>query len=106
MIYTYDDNPKNIAARFEGLACAVFKCKRGKDPLRIANQSIYINHLAVKPDLNGKRALSAVLIKMIFDNPTDQHIIELENDVWEALTESEIIRILDLAFEKAQNLGY
>jgi len=97
MLHTDDFDP---AMRYEGLARAAFDdCEKFGDPFGIAAQEVY-NDFVPHPTLEGKKALSKVISKIIIDHPESQHkdtLIELEEAVWRAGTQEEIIRIIDEA---------
>lgn len=99
---TLFSNDSNPAMRYEGLARAAFgNCNKGRDPRGYASQDRYVNSI-IAVDLKIKRALSTVLIKLIFDNASHPCVVELkklEDRVWDAKEQREIVRIVDEAIK-------
>lgn len=99
MIHTDSKDP---AFRYEGLARAAFNdCHKFGDPFGIAAQDIY-NRFVPNPTIEGKRALSIVLVKMIIDNSETAYketLKKLEKSIWNSETQKEIINIIDEAIE-------
>jgi len=99
MIHTDSHDP---AFRYEGLARAAFdNCGKYGDPFRIAAQDVY-NSFVPEPTINGKKALSKVISKIITDNPESEYkdaLVQLEENVWSAETQKEIITIIDEGIE-------
>ncbi|MEQ8684228.1 MAG: hypothetical protein RIF36_00415 [Imperialibacter sp.] len=103
-IFIDDDDP---AFRYEGLVRAAFdNCGKYGDPFKYAAQEVYDNFVG-EITLRGRRALSTALIKLIVDNPENKAIDglkSLENDVWEAKEQQDIIKIIDEAIEILKRL--
>lgn len=99
MIHTDGHDP---GFRYEGLARAAFdNCGKYGDPFGIAAQDVY-NSFVPEPTLNGRKALSKVISKIITDNSQSEHkdaLVQLEEDVWTAETQKEIITIIDKGIE-------
>ncbi|MGS2741055.1 hypothetical protein [Sinomicrobium sp. M5D2P17] len=95
MIHTDDTDP---GFRYEGLARAAFNnCKKYNDPFKIAAQEIYGDFVPV-PNLDGKKALSKVLVKIIIDYPETKYqddLLQLEENIWVSKTQDDIIAIID-----------
>lgn len=101
----YDDDP---AIRYEYIACAAFKCRYYDDPFQYASQTVF--NINFEKDDNGndgikfkgKRALSTVLIKLIIDSSSQEQrdaYRGLEDKVWNAKSQEDIIIIIDEAIE-------
>jgi len=106
MIHTDSINP---AFRYEGLARAAFKCTKFGDPFGYACQDHYGSHFVEEITFEGRRALSTIFIKLIIDNSSSNHVDELkklDNRVWEAQSQKEIINIIDKGIEILKKLGY
>lgn len=106
MIHTDHQDP---GFRYEGLARAAFNnCRKYGDPFGIAAQDVY-NNFVPTPNLDGKKALSKVLTKLIIDHSESEHksaLVALEENIWTSETQGEIINIVDLAIDilkKIQN---
>ena len=99
MIHTDHHDP---AFRYEGLARAAFdNCGKYGDSFGIAAQDVY-NSFVPEPTLNGKKALSKVLSKLIVDNSEGEHkdaLVELEESVWTSETQQQIITIIDASID-------
>jgi hypothetical protein len=97
MFLIFDNNP-DPGFRFESLLRAIFDdCVKYGDPWGYAAQDVY-NNFAPEPNLLGKRALSTGLCKLIYDNkehPQIEKIIVLEDSIWSANTQEEIVEIID-----------
>jgi len=95
MIHTDHLDP---AFRFEGLARAAFNnCEKYGDPFNIAAQDIYSSFVP-EPTLEGKKALSKILSKLIVDYSESQHkdpLLQLEEKIWIAKSQEQIIAIID-----------
>jgi len=100
------ENSKDPATKYEGLVRAAFNnCNKYGDPWKCANQEFFNNFMP--PNLNGKRALSRALCKLIFDNKDTENIgelIKLEDTVWVSKTQSDIITIIDRAIDWVKNI--
>jgi hypothetical protein len=100
MIYISDTDP---AMRYEALARYAFgKCPKGGDPFHYSMQEVYNHNFVGEITIRGRRALSTVLIKLVLDNQNSQKeegIKKLEDRVWEADSQKEIIDIIDQAIE-------
>jgi len=87
---------------YEDLARAAFNnCKKWGDPWKYAAQEVYTRFVP-EPDLRGKRALSTILIKLIIDNSESNHVKQLqslEDQVWEASSQEQIIKIIKKAID-------
>lgn len=93
MIHTDSKNP---AFRFEGLLREAFHCTKGQDPFGYAMQEVFDHNFVESITQRGRRALSTAFIKLIFDHSDHQEkFIELDNRVWKATTQEEIINIID-----------
>ncbi len=89
---------REVDMLFEELAKAVFKCDRGGDPWGYANAEVYDLFVSDPIQLEGKRALSNILIKLILDckNSTNIEIYkELDDKIWMATSQDEIIEIIN-----------
>jgi hypothetical protein len=91
------------AMRYEGLARFAFdNCARNEDPWGYSRQDIFGGFVPV-PTINGKRALSAILNKLIWDkrqyDELKDQLLKLEETIWEAKTQEEIIRIIDYTIQ-------
>ncbi|CAL2093253.1 conserved hypothetical protein [Tenacibaculum sp. 190524A05c] len=99
MIHTDHNDP---AFRYEGLARVAFdNCEKYGDPFGIAAQDVY-NNFVPEPTLNGKKALSKVLSKIIIDNTESEHndaLIQLEESIWSSETQQQIITIIDTSID-------
>lgn len=86
--------------RYEGLARAAFgNCSKGHDLWGYTSQDRYVNSIFAV-GLEIKRMLSTVLIKLIVDHathPSASRLKELEDRVWEAKEQSDIVEIVDEA---------
>lgn len=103
------DDHHDPAFRYEGLARAVFdNCDKYGDPWGYAAQDRYANFVEA-PNEMGKRALSTILIKMTLDHPNIEqtdNIKALEDRVWKATTQEQIIAIINEAIAIADKLDY
>lgn len=101
MFLIFDNHP-DPGFRFESLLRAIFDdCGKYGDPWGYAAQDVY-NDFVPEPTLTGKRALSTGLCKLIYDNkehPEIKRIIELEDSIWPAKTQEEIVTIIDSSIE-------
>lgn len=99
MIHTDHNDP---AFRYEGLACAVFdNCEKYGDPFGIAAQDVFRSFVPT-PTLEGKKALSKILSKMITDHSESEHkeeLIALEETIWGLETQEGAIKVIDSAIE-------
>lgn len=97
---TLFENDTDPGMRYEGLARAAFdNCIKAGDPWGYAAQETF-NNFVPSPILAGKRALSTILIKIIIDSqfhPLSGQLIQLEERVWKANDQTEIIDIIDKA---------
>lgn len=95
MYITDDIDP---AFRFEHLARFAFdNCLKYGDPLHYAAQEVYANFVP-NIELKGKRILSTIITKLIFDNKNNNNckdLIEIENSVWTATSQHDAIQIID-----------
>jgi hypothetical protein len=95
MILFNDDY--DIGMRYEGLARFAFdNCGKYDDPWGYCAQERY-NSFVPTPSFTGKRALTTVIIKLIINNPDNEHtdkLKELEESVWQAETQESIIEII------------
>ena len=91
------ENHKSPAFRFEYLLRAVFdNCGKGKDPWGYARQEFYSE--LVDLNIQGKRALSVGLTKLIYDNKENDKIddlIKIENRIWIAEKQTDIVSIIN-----------
>src|SRR5260221_13787924 len=96
----YIANSGNIdpAFRYEGLARFTFdNCSKYGDPWHYAAQEVYANFIP-KIELKGRRILSAILTKLVFDNKDTKickGLIEIENSIWTAVSQQDAIKIID-----------
>lgn len=96
----YITNSDNIdpAFRYEALARFAFdNCSKYGDPWHYAAQEVYANFIPVI-ELKGRRILSAILNKLIFDNKnskTCNDLIDIENSIWTATSQQDAIKIID-----------
>ncbi|WP_430974662.1 hypothetical protein [Sunxiuqinia rutila] len=101
MYLIHDENP-DPGFRFESLLRAIFdNCNKYGDPWGYAAQDVY-NSFVPNPTIKGKRALSTGLTKLIYDNKDNENIkiiIELEEQLWSATTQEEIIKIIDVSID-------
>lgn len=90
------------AFRFEDLARYAFdNCPKYGDPWGYAAQEVYNNFIPTI-ELKGKRILSTVLNKLIFDNRNNKICDDLknvENSIWSANSQSDAINIIDKTIE-------
>lgn len=95
LLTPHDHDP---AMRFESLVRHAFDCSKMADPWGYAGQEVY-NNFVPTPNLRGKRALSTTLIKLALDSKDAlrEGFIELEEAVWKAETQQEIITVIDKA---------
>jgi len=97
-MYLIDNNNSDPGFKFENLLRTIFdNCNKSGDPWGYASQDVYNNFLH-KTNLRGKRALSTALCKLIYDNrtkPNIKEVINIEEKIWKAKTQSEIIEIID-----------
>ena len=93
MIHTDSHDP---AFRYEGLLREAFQCGKAQDPFGNAKQEVFSNFVDTIT-LDGRRALSSAFIKLILDYPEyKEDFIKLDNRVWVASSQSEIIDIIDM----------
>lgn len=102
-------NHPEPSMRYESLARAAFNCPKGGDPWGYAMQQNYDLFFVPGPKLEGKRALSTVLCKLIYDNKGSKHNIELkklDDEIWDATATEQISDIIDKTLAIAAELGY
>ena len=101
----YIDNSSS-AMRFEGLTRAAFNnCNKYGDPWGYASQDKYSVFVSEPISLDAKRMLSTILVKLICDNQDSsflEELIILDNAIWEAKTQNDIIAIIDKTIELLQ----
>jgi hypothetical protein len=94
-------NESDPAFRYESLARFAFgNCYKYGDPWKCAKQEFYINF--IPPNIVGKRGLSRALCKLIFDyrdKTSLEELKKLEDSIWIAKTQDEIIDIIDKTIE-------
>jgi hypothetical protein len=94
---------------YEALALAVLGGKYKYDePFGIAATDFY-DHEVADASLKGKRALSIILAKMIFDNKTSKlasKIVELDDRIWSDLRPENAALIVKEIITMATVLGY
>ncbi len=98
ILYGDDYDP---AMRYEGLARAVFKCGKWKDPWGYAAQDCFTQFVP-SMSLEGKRALSTIIIKIILDFPEIEEkndLKKLEDTVWDSNSQDQAIDIIDKTIE-------
>lgn len=110
MEYIGDPNSEDPAIRYDALARAAFKnCSDRGDPWKwYASHDFYSNFITEPTTEIGKRGLSTVLLKFIYDYPKIEEtkkLIELEESVWASKTQSDIINIIDNAIVICNGLG-
>ncbi|MCF8227364.1 MAG: hypothetical protein K9J24_00325 [Bacteroidales bacterium] len=95
-------NDHDPAMRYEGLARAAFdNCDKYDDPWKYAAQEKY-NQFVKEVSIGGKRMLSTILLKIIFDYLNHSEVdklIALEKSIWDATEQDQIIEIIDSASE-------
>lgn len=89
----------DVAMKYEGLVRAAFNCGRYGDPFRYANADIY-DRLFTKEiiELEAKRTLSTVIIKLIIDNEKSKHVEKLkklDDKTWIANDQGDMIEIIE-----------
>lgn len=98
------------AMRYESLARAVFgDCPKGGDPWGYSMHENFAPFFVPEPKTEGKRALSTILCKLIYDHSESRHVVDLkklDDQVWEMMTPEQITAIIDQAIEIAEKLGY
>ena len=103
------ENHTDPAFRYEGLVRTVFNdCKKYGDPWSYAAQDFYANFVNT-PNQEGKRALATVIIKIIIDHPQSEQVEQLkllEDSVWEAKSQDDIITIINKAIDICGQLDY
>lgn len=93
MIHTDSDN---AALRYEGLLREAFQCTKAQDPFGYAKQEVFDHNFVTSITLRGRRALSTAFIKLVLDYPEyKEKFIALDNQVWDASSQSKIIDIID-----------
>jgi len=96
MIHTDSHDP---AFRFEGLLREAFQCGKGQDPFQNAMQerfSCFVGSVTQE----GKRALSTAFVKLVIDYPDNKdEFIPLDDRVWKASTQEDIIGVIDQGIE-------
>lgn len=105
----YEKNNINPAFKYEGLARAAFNnCGKYGDPWGYAAQDVFSNFVP-EPNQRGRRALSTIIIKIIIDNSDKKEtedLKKLEEQVWSATNQRQIIDIIDNAIKVAECMGY
>lgn len=94
----YIDNENDPAMRFEALAREAFNCDKYGDPWGYAAQEKYSVFISEPISLDAKRMLSTILIKLICDNQNSsflEELMKLDNHIWKAKTQIDIIAIID-----------
>lgn len=92
-----NDPKDDHANQFEKLACYAFKCESKRDPWGIASIDTYIEFVE-SPSMNGKKAFSKILTKLILDSRDDSRtnkLLELEERIWVATSQEEIGKIIE-----------
>lgn len=86
------------AFRYEDLARFAFdNCTKYGDPWHYAAQEVYTQFTG-EIDLKGKKILATILNKLIFDykdNPICQDLLTIEETIWEAKTQEDVIKIIN-----------
>ena len=104
-MYIIFEDDRDPAARFEGLLRKAFgNCEKWGDPWGYAAQDCYHNFVPT-PNLRGKKALSVALCQLIIRNSDFEkkdEFIELEESIWSADTQEEIIEIIDKSIALAK----
>ena len=100
-----------IHMRYEGLIRSVFgNVSKYGDPWGYAAQDRFSQFVQEPTGLDGKRALSTVVIKMILDHKTNKPLVDelrkLEDRVWDLKKQSESIKLIDELIEVAKRIGY
>lgn len=102
----YITSNTDSAFRFEDLARFAFdNCPKYGDPWHYAAQEVYSNFIP-NVELKGKRILSTVLNKLIYDNRNNkvhEELIEIENSIWNANSQRDAIDIIDKTIELLQD---
>jgi hypothetical protein len=95
------ENDRDPAMRYESLARAAFDdCGKYGDPWGYAAQDRYTVFVREPIELDGKRTLSTILIKLIIDNEGTEYVDKLkilEEKVWKITTQQQAIEIIDAA---------
>jgi len=90
------------AFRFEDLARFAFdNCPKYGDPWGYAAQAVY-NNFIPNVELKGKRILSTILNKLIYDNRYNNicsELLKIENSIWSANSQSDAINIINKTIE-------
>lgn len=107
MFISNEDDP---AFLYEGLARAAFdNCSKRGDPYKYAAQEVYGNFVD-EIKLRGRRALAAVIAKVIIDHKSNQQalkvLIKLDDEIWELKTQDEVIDWLEELRKEMENLDY
>lgn len=101
MVYNGDNS--DPAMRYEALARAAFNnCGKYGDPWNYAAQDLYNHEFVREVTFSGKRALATVLVKLVIDysgSDMEEKLKILEDRVWEAASQEQIISIIDEAIE-------
>lgn len=102
-------NSENLdpAFRYEALARFAFdNCYKYGDPWKYAAQEVFGNFTPLV-ELKGKRILSTILQKLIYDNKDldiSKDLMEIENSVWEITSQKDAIEIIDKTLEILKKL--
>jgi hypothetical protein len=102
-----NDPKDDHANQFEKLACYAFKCESKRDPWGIASIDTYIEFVE-SPSMNGKKAFSKILTKLILDSPDVSKmnkLLELEENVWVATSQEEIGEIIEETIKTLTDVG-
>ena len=104
IIFANDIDP---AMRYEGLARKAFDdCGKYGDPFGITAQDKYIRFVP-EPTIEGKAMLSKVFTKLVINHKDTEYkdaLRELEEKIWEAETQEEIIDIIDKGIKIVQKI--
>lgn len=102
---TYITSNTDPAFRFEDLARFAFdNCSKYGDPWGYAAQEVYSNFIP-NIELKGKRILSTILNKLIYDNRNNQvceKLKQVENSIWNANSQNDAIDIINRTIELLQ----
>lgn len=94
------------AFRYEDLARFAFdNCLKYGDPWNYAAQEVYANFMK-NIDLKGKRILSTILNKLIFDNRNKaiyKDLIKIEEVIWTINLQEDAIAVIDKTINILEN---
>jgi hypothetical protein len=103
-------NEGDAAFLYEGLARAAFdNCSKAQDPWGYAKQEVYDNFVG-EISLRGKRALSAIIAKVIIDKSKHENEIErltnLDDNIWELENQEDVLDWLYELKKEMEALDY